>query len=242
MDVSERQNTDSKFSSAEEYSTLKPGATPEALRHEIDGVEVRTLFSAEEQERLVRETTAWFERQKERFEGDGINVKIPRNGTSPSTEVSDGPEEAGLPVSVMRVVNAIMLDTANDPTLGKRGAVVSIRRTGNSFTQPDNFKYHVDTSRYSTGPDGTIVRDPERSVDKYMVFLGRPGTLVQHGRMDPGLTQQEATASGEERAADPGVSISQLLPGMVYRVATGDLLHRTPNHDDGLLFEVSFNT
>lgn len=217
----------------------------------IEGVEAKSLFPSDEQARLMQRIGEWFDGHKEMLEGRGISITVSRvtaEGTlldslKNSPAFASISKEAEIPVEVIELFDAIMHDSAKDAVLGQRNIKLALRRTGDTFTHPDNLQFHLDTSKYNIAEDGSFTRDPARSVGKYMAFIGRPGTQVIHGRINPRLTQQEGTAlaPAPDAVNIDEQTVSQLLPNNVYWVETGNVLHNAPSHEDGLLFEVSFD-
>ena len=224
----------------------KHTSDPEGFQ--IEGVEPKQLFPRNEQGSIILDIAGWFELNKDLLPEQGINIVVPRinaDGTpldslknlTPSPELPGGVK---IPPAIVELFDAVMSDSAHDGVLARKTPYLSLRRTGVSYTHPDNMKYHLDTNYHEFRVDGTFHRSPERSTDKYLAFIDRPGSLVIHGKINPELTQQEGTSLVKKDPHLGQATVSQLLPNSVYRLAVGDLLHSAPPHEDGLLFEVSF--
>src|SRR5262249_23118242 len=149
-----------------------------------------------------------------------------------------------MPTEAVLLCDAMLHDSTTDPELASRSVRFIFERTG-SATHAEDRLYHVDTLRIHVY-DGKRRYDLRRSHPKYMAYVNRPGTLIIHGRMDPKLTHSEADAQAEKFWIDqdgrthtkegaPTPVVSQLLPGLIYKVATGDLRHCPPPHEVGML-------
>src|SRR3989344_2517764 len=237
----------------------------------IKGVEAKVIFEEAKQQELLAQVNQWFQEKKDSFPKAGLSLLVPRyasdgaqapslsraNGTvfSRLEGAADVNSDIEIPESLIELFNAVIDDSARDPDLSRADTLFVLERTGVRNTHPEDNEFHVDTKQIYWDENGErIGYDPKRSKPAYMIFVGRPGTLVVHQTLDSSLSQQQANSLTRDYmlntidgtvVANNGVpmpKVSQLMPNSIYKVAVGDIPHSPPLHDDGLLITVRFNT
>jgi len=214
---------------------------------ELEGVDMKLLFSPAVQSELFSNIEEWFEASKELVPIGGVEMPISRkraDGTKRQSfaECIDAftlPEGIELTPEIVTLFDAILHDSEKDPELGKLDPTFVLERTGDHGTNVADMEYHLDAKTRIFTDDGERVFSPERSRDKYMAYIGRPGTVVIHETVNGDLNHEESNKIAN-READDRV-ISQLLPNNLYRMAIGNIPHSAPAHQDGLMLLVSFN-
>jgi len=236
---------------------------PEKPISDIDGVEKKDIFDEQDQARIFDALGGWYENQKALFPEIGFVIDVPRKigdglpvETAGEVESSfDLPDGVKLPREAIELFDTITKDSAKDPELGQRDPQFIFERTGSRNTHAEDQGFHLDTKQIYWDDQGNrIGYSKERSLPIYMVYVGRPGSLVIHGKVDPSIDQLESVPIAKSYKYDqqtgittrqgegPEPVVSQLYPNSIYKVAAGDLLHRPPVHEDGLLVTVRFNS
>ena len=87
-----------------------------------------------------------------------------------------------------------------------------------------------------------------------MVYVGRPGSLVVHGRVSGAISFHDSISLGKEYTLDiensfvlrkgsvTPLETSRLPANSIYKVAVGDLFHCPLPHADGLLITARFSS
>ena len=246
-------------------------AVEEGVNNDIDGVVAKILFKREKQKELLARVDRWFQEKKDSFPKEGLSLMVPRftsdGAQTPglsrtNTNVFSRPEGAidaktdiVVPECLVELFDAVIKDSVGDLVIGQSDTQFVLERTGSKYTQLGDNEFHVDTKQiYWNEKNERIGYDTKRSKPAYLIFVGRPGTLIVHQTLDPSLNQHQANAFCRNymlNSADGKVytsadvlepTVSQLLPNSIYEVAVGDIPHSPPLHDDGLLITVRFNT
>jgi hypothetical protein len=226
----------------------------------LHGVERITLFEPSMQKSILNGVEEWFDKNKGAIPPIGLLLEADREVTAIHQQLSVNNIAAakmdtfGIELSpeVVGLCDTIIRHSENDPELKGRNVRFVFERTG-ATTHEDDRGYHADTRQVYFDEQGQRTGyDSTRSLPKYMVFIGRPGTVFIHGKIDPSLTFEEGLLLGHPyKVASDGITVtqegfdppivSQLLPQSIYKVSVGELLHSPPAHQDGLLITASFN-
>lgn len=214
----------------------------------VDGVNIKTFFDKRTQAQLFEDMEDWFQKIKDTIPQIGIYIYSRYDDPKIYSK-----SQIELPKQVIRLIDAMLKDAIKDPAnKTKPIAKILLERTGINNSHKEDFGYHVDTKQVYWDEDmNRIGYDPERGPDKYMVFVGRPGSFLIEGKIDKDVTRAEIMKLATLYAVDlvtgqtvsnegaPAPHVVQLESGLIYKVEVGSILHAPPPHDDGLLITLS---
>lgn len=214
-----------------------------------DGIEEKQFFDTDEQQQLLVQIEQWFEDVRSKIPKEGIFIYAPKNSSNPF-KTSQGIK---LPKPVIKILDAMLKDAKSSKKNSSKPIVkVLVERTGSKWTNIDDRDYHVDSNKLIFDKNwNRIGYEKKRGQDKYMAFIGRPGSYVIEGKIDPSLTYLQATKISNKYSIDQDTGethakkgtkkpkVIKLNSDKIYKVAVGDLLHGPPPHQDGLLITLS---
>lgn len=254
MEATVRETIDTRV---QEIAESQASASAEVVKS-IDGVEYKQLFDADKQKEVLSKIESWFEGNKQNIPEGGIVFDADRSQSFHGKGIQEVPGINGdlssveVPTEILSLFDRILEDSLQDPTLRKKDVRFIVERTGGMAHDEDR-TYHVDTRKIYWDEAGNRVGyDSARSPAKYMVYVGRPGTIIIHDKVDSSLTHEQANEIASQYSLDPGgrtltregahePAVSQLLPKAIYKVDVGDLIHTPPLHEDGLMITALFN-
>jgi len=202
-----------------------------------EGIEIKKLFSKEELSEILDSIEIWFDEIKNSFpDVGGWNYA---NKDDP--KLFETNLESQLPDSLKVLLKAMLDDALKNPDNREKDVVrYLLERTGSLNSHEEDSGFHIDSKQIIWDENGNRVGyDEERGPDKYMAFVGRPGSLILEGVLDPSLTHSEATKLAKNKDVISKKKKIQLSSDNIYKVKVGSLLHGPPVHEDGLLITLS---